>query len=48
MKMGVAANPTEIAKRVSYFGDERQYRIKEVNDTYDVCFYNTKTVSFVI
>lgn len=48
MKMGVAANLTEIAKRVSYFGDERQYRIKEVNDTYDVCFYNTKTVSFVI
>ena len=46
MKMGVAANLSEIAKRVSYFGDERQYKIEEVKETYDFYFHNTKTVSF--
>ena len=46
--MGVAANLTEIAKRKSYFGDERQYKIEEVKETYDFYFHNTKIVSFVI
>ena len=46
--MGVAANLTEIAKRKSYFGDERQYKIEEVKETYDFYFHNTKTVSFFL